>query len=126
MSAFTLDTHGNTGLTWPLMPETWQPHVKETTFTSTHFSKHLKSLLIYAIRRRGRRPQTSYHEYCFNTNIPGIIFITYYYCYIITLSITLIIFWSGAGGDARGLLPLALGWGLWPGAPGGRPPSPYK
>ena len=35
MKGFTPDMHGNTGLTWPLTPETWQPHFEEATFTST-------------------------------------------------------------------------------------------
>ena len=31
MNGFTPDIHGNIGLAWPLMPETRQPHFRETT-----------------------------------------------------------------------------------------------
>ena len=44
---FTPDIRGNIGLTWPLMPETWQPHFKETAFASTHFKKHQQTLVIH-------------------------------------------------------------------------------
>ena len=52
MKGFTPDIHGNIGLTWPLMPETWQPHFKETTFTSTRIRKHLNCLFNDRVLRR--------------------------------------------------------------------------